>query len=1250
MSGDKPKFTDEQRAAIEYEGKDLLLAAAAGSGKTATLTERIAKLILEDGAEIDRMLVITFTKAAAGELKARIRKRLKDEYEEKIYSEQNKKKQIKRQIDKIGYAKICTIDSFLYSEIKQYFPLIGKLADTKIIADDDVLEMKREIMSEIVQERFEENDEIVKNKWTNLCDIISQTRATNRIDEELLLIEEKIERAGINVNESDQIDHGMYNIQNRMNEELRLRITGLLEHQISECIKLRKLIEDEGGEALKYIKNIEEDVDEIYRAQRRISREEIEFDELKGAIEEIKFGRLAAIKAEKRTPICKEYKLIREEIKEEFFSLKKEIYNYSDKICEEQNLVSEEIKETLFNAINEYRAKLDERKTSAGVMTYGDLENYAHVLICERKELGVAEKVGANYDYIFVDEYQDTNQLQDDIISTISTESRRFMVGDIKQAIYRFRGGDPSVFGRYRKEWSSEPGPDTDEKGSGKALFLRKNFRCSGNIIDFTNMVTNCLFTHSDITFTKDDLLIKGRESGANEEKVSINLIDISSAVENEIAADEAEAEFVSREITARIGEYDPVIGKIICEEDIAIIMRSPGARCETYRKELVEKGIRAKTKNSSAIFEYPAVRLVISVIRAIENPMVDEYFAGVLYSSIFGFTIDDITHIREISGEMPLYYGVKKIIEESSGDRIDLKCDEVEKWLNKYKLEAAVLPVNRLIELILREEEIEVLPEAEMPGSEEALKALRTISKTFEKEYGNAKYGNDLGEFADYLENKAKEKIESGSNDNGNAVSIISIHASKGLEFPIVYLVETDRGRNRIDETSTFLVDSELGIGSYLPHQSGVTVVDTLKRRIIADKISKDNMYEEMRLLYVAMTRARDKLIVTGRTKNAEKTLSEAQIHAHYMDEVQIANNEDYLSWILMSCYAENSAPSYKIDIVGGEYFDKNEFIPNAKKDISEEIQNPNETESIQDSVYEYNYSDISLIPAKLPAAKLNVGFIDKIIGGNMIDYNDEEVKSKEKEVIKDEEKDVNNNNNIVINNKNNIEENSLTVLPKFMSGKNEYDAANRGTAFHNFMQFMDLENLRMNGAEAELIRLVREKFISPKLAEEIRVKDIDKFLNSKLFKLMYETEFLKREFRFNCSLDAKRFAEDADIKRKLAESGTKITVQGVVDCILRVPDGENILDDSKNFEEKDEYTELDKGSKNAGKLVIIDYKTDLIPNELVYELQKLTDWCKERHGGQLEIYRELCERIFEERIEKKFIYLTRLGRLIEI
>lgn len=1244
MSSEKPRFTEEQQAAIDYDGKNLLLAAAAGSGKTATLTERIAKLILERGADIERMLVITFTKAAAGELRGRIKKRLKDEYSGKIYTEPTKRRLIKKQLDKVGYAKICTIDSFLYSEIRQYLPLIGISADARIITDDDVRELEEEVISETVQEKYAETDENERRKWMNLCDVISQTRDTNRIDEELLLIADKIERAGIDPSDPTNIQVKGKNLSDTIIAELRERVKRALLHSQEECIKIRESVKAEGGETLKYLGNIEDDISVLEDALLRLKDEQAHFDGIRNALDGIKFGRLATVKAERRTPLCEEYRLIRDEVKRNISELKDEICKYSEIICEQQNAQSEEIQQTLYEILAKYAAKLGERKNSSNIMTYADLERYAHRLICERDDLGAAAKIGAKYDYVFIDEYQDTNSLQDDIISAISTKSNRFMVGDIKQAIYRFRGGDPKVFSRYRLAWSGSE----KENNAGEALFLRKNFRCARSIIDFTNMVTNCLFGYSDVAFTEDDLLVMGRVNDGEEAKVSVNLIDISQTEESGVPADEAEAEFIARDIAGRIRKYDPAVGKIIGAEDIAVIMRSPGARGEKYRKRLVERGIAAKTKASGVLFEFPVVRLMIAIIRTIDNPMVDEYFAGVLYSSIFGFDIDDISEVRKYAGEMPLYYGVKKITDEDAVCEIAERCKEVEKWLNRYRSYSEILPIHRLLEMILRTEEIEFSPEAEAAGSDDAIKAIRTVAKTYEKEFSAAKYGNDLGEFADYFENKTKEKTETGNESAGNAVSIISIHASKGLEYPIVYLAETDRKRNRADESAAFLVDPELGVGTYLPHSSGVTVVDTLKRRVIAKRISRDKMYEEMRLLYVAMTRARDRLIVTGRSKNPEKLLSEASIHARYIDEVQIANNDDYLSWILMSCFSSANNDSYGIKVITGEYFDNTEVISGGETEVTEESEEDEEEKDTQNEEYIYKNSDIALIPAKLPAAKLEVGVIDRIISGDYVFSDEEDENNEDKKSVKD----IENDNKDSETDENVGNGNKLAALPKFMTGLNEYDAARRGTAFHSFMQFMELENLREHGAEAELERLVEKRYISEKSAEQIELKDIDKFIHSSLFKAMLDTDFMKREFRFNCCLDADRFALSPELKEKLRENGTKITVQGVVDCILRVPAGENKEKDDTSAQSVGvgDGKSLKELKKFAGKLVIIDYKTDFAPREIMRDGLKLASWCRERHGGQLEIYRELCERIFEEKIEGKFIYLTRLGRLIEI
>lgn len=1159
------KFTESQSSAVEFDKGNLLISAAAGSGKTAVLTEKIAKLIADKKCTVDELLVVTFTKAAASEMKKRIRSKLYEKKNDKKYKSIAYSRYIDRQMSRLSSADICTMDSFLYKRVRRYFTLLGKSPDTRIASDGEIEELEHNVMSGVITKRFAENDGEKYTKWLRFCDIISKTKDSSQIDEELLELAHGMEDSFSKSSDRKIIG------ENEIYERLKEYTIELFEHYKNTFAKIVDDLELEDDNYKKLEKNVAE-VTAVCTEILALCEDDFSFDKTAEYLRSVRFSRLGTVKSENATPATQAFKAVREEFKSEINELieKKYIGNAED--IHTENAETAEIEEQLMSVLSEYFITLDNEKNKKSLMSYSDLES------CSRQLMeidSVAEEISQRYKYIFIDEFQDTNETQDYIFKRISENASRFLVGDIKQSIYRFRGADPSVFNGYRNDWKKY---NYNEETGNYTLFMSENFRCSREIIEFTNLVTGKLFKSSDITYTNEDALVFGKSDDTEKVPVEVVLLNKRFAERGV----NIEAEYVAKRIAAQIGEYSSVLKRNIKAEDIAIIMRSPSSHGEEFGDALRRRGVKSKLKKSQPLEESQAVRLVICLLEVIKNPLDDIYLAGALISPFFGFTVEDITKIKEITGEEQLFIALNSVKENDENPTFTKEpiCKFME-WLEREKRISAVTPPGIYAENFISENRAEIMSATDRDESEtEAVNELVEL-------IGGLENGATLDTLIEQLKTEIAKKTNAKADDEAkDSVSIVSIHSSKGLEYPICYLCETDRKRSKIDEQKPFLYDKELGYGVKISDESGLAVRNTLKRDIIAKKLAKESNFEEIRMLYVAMTRAKNQLIICGKVNDAEKALQKGAAFSYNIDEYTVANTESYLEWILMTTANENSQNHVIREIEAFKYSDSDNEICEEEQNTDDDLE---ERLSVIAEISKNNKKITNLnIPIKANAGVLNSRYLD----GETKNQQDEAKETLEK--------------------------------PRFMTGANSYTGAEKGVAMHTFMQFMNIENLEKHGIDAEIERLIDTRMISYKLSTLLDKKQIFIFMHSELYRRIQKASYVKREFRFNINLPAENFTENEEMKEEIRKNHEEITVQGVIDCIYRNAD--------------------------TGKLELIDYKTDRFTAEQFKNRRLAYEKLRRSHRDQLAIYKIICEKIYEEEIDKVYIYSTVLGELVEV
>lgn len=1205
------KYTKAQHRAVFYPDGNLLLSAAAGSGKTAALTGRITELVTSGRAEISEMLIVTFTKAAAAEMKTRISKKLREKIQEYKGKDAETVSRLSRALSQLPSADISTIHSFLYKSMKPYFPALGLPQDSSILEEQEIEAIKAEIMRDTVDDFFDKGSSD-DGGFISLADTIGQARDTAAIDRELLWLASKLSESGQPISVlsdfaetlSKSADDDCDPFETPYGERILAELRSFVSHYRSVFAELAddfltdSLIGEKYGPELDRITDWLGTLSHLLTSSPSYTASAEHFSAYTQ-------GKLPPIRKEKATESSELFKKFRADLKSDIDDILADFFPASPEQFRRAAKKTAKTLKIAHTVIEEYHKKLTRKKRAFSILEYSDLEACATELFIDKDGNPTAEarEVGSAYRYVFIDEYQDTNRVQDNIFRAVSENSVRFMVGDIKQSIYRFRGADPRVFSEYRKIWDKASLEGDDIDPSGASIFMSENFRCSEDIIRFINAVSDTILPYGGIPYEKDDALIYAKDDVSAPVPAEIVLIDKKAAAtdseEETDSSDNPEAAYVTERISEMIGRYAED-GSIIRPGDIAILLRSPGSSGESYRRALEKANIPVQSKTSKPLGDYPGVMLLVCLLRFIDNPLRDITTAGVMKSSLFRFTVEDIVNLRRRVPSLPLYTAV---MDAASGaqcgfdDQLSEKCLRIHRFLEEEKTRLGGISASKYIENLIASSDFLRLDEIRGNAAEnDAVMKVLSLARNFDRNRSD----RSLGAFVDYLEDFLSGNADSLSESEPDAVSIMSIHSSKGLEFPVVFLCECAKRRNDQDERRTVLFDDVLGFGMQLPDETGLVKCDNLIRRSIAAKMAEESKEEEMRMLYVALTRARSKLIVTAKVPNAEKWLDEKRAVTGFSDAWTVKKASSYIDWIC-SAAVRGESRSWNIRVLPAA--DIKQSASDSLREDSEELAVDTALlrELTERCRFEYTHDFLRGIPAKLVVSRLEPEILDEDSAAEKLMSFSEDHETEDE-----------------------IPEQRTLKRPSFMTGGEKVPANEIGSATHRFLQFADFVRMREHGWEAELCRLTEQRYLSKKDSEIVNRSQLEKFIHSRLFDELNRSEEVKREFRFNVLMDASEFTSDDELKRKLSENGVKITVQGVVDCVYRSP--------------------------NSGKLILIDYKTDSVRGDEWQDIKKAEARLADRHRNQLMYYKTICTELFEEEISETRIYSTVLGRTIRI
>lgn len=1244
-------FTKSQRAAIDVKAPKILVSAAAGSGKSTVLTERIISSVTseENPFDISKILAVTFTKASAEDLKAKISRAVRN-----AVSLDPQNTRLKNQLIKLSSAKISTIHGLCFNLIKTHFQMLGLSAAMRVADETESSAIASEVLGSLLESAYAGYFEPIPD-FSYFAEnfIAERDDALNGI---LTDVYRKIKNIPDGFSEWERKiaalryvgDFGKSDFGQLIIFQLRL----FADYAVSLCQSTVKRLSDDRNYREKYVPSFEYDISFLLRLKKAAERGS--FDEISALLSEYSPLKLGNVSAALKTD-AGEYArtVVKPYIKDKIKEFGKNFFSVSEREIKESGEATAEISGQLVLLLKEFDKRFSAEKLRRSVLDFNDLEHYTLKLLYndDGSVSDCAKRISESLDEIYVDEYQDVNPLQSKIFEALSVSCPIFTVGDIKQSIYSFRGARPSIFADCRRSFS-EYLPEKNRYERDVTVFLSDNFRSSFGVTEFVNAVSEQLFyTPSTdplysyrIPYSKDDRLVCNIKDGAP--PVSI-LIAESSKVSDSDDGDGA-AETAPSAVSACSLEAEAVANKIselilsgVNPDGIAILLRSTKTDAAVFEAALKKRNIPTVTDNGSSLFDTPEVQLSLCLLNCIDNPYRDIFLAGALRSPIFGFTLNDLILIRRSSREDSSLFDA---LREYTALHSFRKGEYFLKFLSSMRAFAAQSTVDRTLWQIYTETAFFSLiydggeARGTVPDARRAnLLKLHLAAKAF-----SASGKCDLYSFIEHLRTMmTDEKPPSAASIQSEGVKIMSIHRSKGLEFSHCFLSRTSRRFSTESHKSAVTVDSDYGMAMRIKDSLRLTSSDTIYRRTLIMQSDITRTEEEMRLLYVALSRAQTALYITGETKSFSTLERRCLYSADTPHPMLFASQSSYLEWILtaLKCKTDLS-PRYTLTVKPAEEILKEASGSVLNTRVAKSKPSPTEyTEDAYSTLKErfdfvYPHENAAKIPSKLSVSRLTPKILDEDAAEDIFFGDDGEFLSPTLDLFISSGEPPLDGEDFIRDQKDapadreasdaltDISNNSAKLkVPSFMLDTHTASASEKGTATHVFMQFCDFKNVEKHGVEAEISRLTEKRFILPSHAEMIDRDAVRGFFRSELYTKIGSSAFLQREYRFNIKLPASDFTENSDLKRLVADDF--IFVQGVIDCYFR---------------------------DECGRLYLIDYKTDRVPSSIKGDPEKERRFFTEKHSSQLGYYKKALEKLTGEKVFRTLIYSFALGKTVEL
>ena len=1170
------QLTAQQRGAVEDRGGSLLVSAAAGSGKTKVLVERVFAYLTEEHCHIDDFLIITFTRAAAAELRTKLAAELA-----KRVAQDPENSHLRQQMFRVYQADIKTVDGFCAGLLREHIHLLEPVDGRSLTPDFRILDeteagvLKQRALEDALEafyQRIEQGDEG--------CRALAETLGFGRDDRALAALVPEL--------------HGKLQSHPYPDKWLEKAAESWanLPERLGDSVYGRTIMEDTVRRASYWAGRLEravkdmEDCESVYNAYGdRFLETAAQLREYAAAAREgwdamgrvqPAFRRMGVVKGDECAGAKDAARAVLEKCRDALKKLSAPYQTAETELLGDLQVIAPAMR-ALLALTGDFDKRFRAEKVRRNAMDFSDQEHYAVQMLCRQDgtptELG--EQVSRRYREIMVDEYQDSNGVQDAIFEALTREKQNcFMVGDVKQSIYQFRLADPGIFlEKYEKYVPAQQA----EPGQGRKILLSHNFRSGAEVIDAVNDVFHTCMRPKvgGLTYGEAEELREGIPHTPLEAAVELHVIETRDDQYPE------EAAFVAERIVGMLREGTPVRDgdslRPVCPEDIVILLRSPGSGGGYFQKALEARGIRCASGGGTDLLQTEEIGTLRSFLQIIWNPRQDIPLVSTLASPIFGFTADELAAIRSARKKGAFYDAL--LLSDSPKVKTFLNT------LDRLRREARMNPLTALLENCFALTRLDSVYAA-MPGGEAKAANIQTFYQlAADFESGNLK---DLGQFLDFLDAMEEKGLISAALSPAGCVTIMSIHKSKGLEFPVVFLSNLSRRFNTESQRAQILCDKDLGLGLSVADSENRVRYSSVAKRAIAAKMAAESLSEELRVLYVAMTRARDRLIMTYGEKNPGKVIQDIALRQDF-DGGELLCREAARpgQWVLMAAVRHTEAGA--LHALGGRpgetklgdhpWVIRVSDAPESEDTVGKEMDTrpamPDGVEqALQEALsFQYAYDAATRAPSKQTATN-------------------RKGRAKDEEAAED------------------------TQEPKFPTRDFRHPSfltesrggKAYGSAIHAVLQYLRYENCGSeDDVKAEIARLVSQKFITEEQGKLADSGKIAAFFDTEIGRKLRTGCPCLREFKFSILDDGSHYGDGLE--------GEQVLLQGVVDCALLEKDG----------------------------IVVLDFKTDHVTESTVAA-------AAERYRLQVQTYAEALSRIYEMPVKAKYLYFFQLGRFVEV
>ena len=1164
------QLTPQQAMAVENRGGTLLVSAAAGSGKTKVLVDRLMLYLMDPvkPANLDDFLIITYTKAAASELRGKIAAKLSQRI-----AQDPGNRHLQQQMQRLYLTKISTVHAFCADLIRENAYRMDVSADFRVGDENECRELRENAMTAVLDAAFErigaDNDlrEFVDTQGLGRTDALIPDIVMKVYDSARCHLDpEGWLQSCLNNADMEAVTDPSETVWGRY---LMEDLADCLDHHIAALERVIQAMDD-AGDLEKPMALLRDTVFQLQRLRNSSSWDDIV------RWRDIDYGRLTFPRKYPDQNLIEQVKAVRTACKKALDKKLRAFADPAEQVLSDLQGNSGALR-GMISLVRGFGDQYASLKTARRVLDFGDLEHRTLDLLLGKRRQGitaVARETGLRFREILVDEYQDSNAVQDAIFSAL-TEQRKnlFLVGDVKQSIYQFRLADPGIF---LKKYADFVPAQTAKPGEGRKILLSKNFRSSGAVLSAVNDVFRTCMSRrvGGLEYGDDEALYEGLPHGSLEEAdVELHMVRIEKDTYPE------EAAFVANRIRELLdGNHMVRQGenlRPITPDDIVILLRSPGSVGGYFQRTLEGLGIRCSSGGGGDLLQTPEIQVLRSLLQTILNPRQDIPLIAVLSSPVFGFTADDLSRIRGMHRKCPFYDA--------------LLLDQNEKSiafvlsLKKLRDNARFNTLAGLMDEIFALTKMDSLYAAMDDGSSRAANLQQFFQLAVAFEAGSRQ---DLSRFLDHLDALEEKGIPAGTEQAAGAVTIMSIHKSKGLEFPVVFLCGLSREFNRESLRAQVLCDQKLGIGLSCVDLKNRIRYPSIAKRAIALKSVKESLSEELRVLYVAMTRARDRLIMTYASKNPESELQDLVLRGDFSGKELMTG--DVLNpgrWVLYEAIhrweagafhllcgrpaqVRQSEHSWRIGIGEAPALSMGETGRSASDRAIPEAA----LQTLKDGLeFRYPHRPATKTPSKLTATALKG-------------------REKDQEAAEDTP--------------------APAVYrswrkPSFV--KQEVRAADHGTAVHTVLRYLHLECCDTpDSIRREVDQMVDKRLLTRDEADSVEIEKIFMFFQTELGKKVRQCKVL-REFKFS-------ILEDASLHQE-GMNQEKILLQGVVDCALLEEDG----------------------------ITIVDFKTDRVSEQTLGELTL-------RYQEQVRAYARAVSKIFGKPIKASYLYFFNIGAFAQV